>query len=257
MNQTPLENYLLELVKKTVNNDSSNSDRSKSLHATQLTAPCMRRQYYDLTRPKQALSFETAAVFRVGQIIHSGIILSKDRNEYSLGANIRTMEPIEVKDINPINFFDCVTGTIDDLMNINGEEIIVDKKTFSSVTSSSANNEQSKIYNKYLPKDVNEDYVNQLNIYKLLYYIKTKKEVKRGVIIYLDVATRLKNTLVFEIQLDTIENIKAKVLVKLDLLKSGKVPPRVTSWRCDYCPHATKEVCDPEQDPTFKFKVKK
>lgn len=243
-NGTPLEKYLYDLTRSIIKNDSSSGNRSKSIHVTSLTQPCVRRTYYDLTHPKKEISYESAAIFRIGQIVHSGVVLNPERNETSMGANIRTMKPIEVKDINPINFFDCITGTIDDIIEHNGETIIVDKKTFSTLK-------------RWEPKEAGEDYIFQLNEYKLLYYINFGKEIKKGAIVYLDTASRFEKIKVFEIQLDTIENIKVKVLAKLDLLKSGKVPPRVTSWRCDYCPHATKELCDPEQDPTFKFKVKK
>lgn len=246
MNETPLEKSILEMVKKNIRND--NNYRSKNIHVTAITQPCMRRTYYDITQPKKEIAYESAAIFTIGKMVHAGIVLNPDGNEIHMAANIRTMEPIDVKDINVINYFDCVSGSMDHLVNVNGEDIIIDLKTWSALT--------SKGFKWGGPKEESEDYINQVNIYKLLYWINHKKEIKRACIAHLDTASRLSDIRVFEINLQPIEVIQKMVLDKLDQLKGGKVPNRFTSWRCDYCPHNTKEICNPESEGNFKLKPK-
>lgn len=243
VNGTPLEKYLYDLVRSKIQKDSTSKDRAKAIHVTSLTAPCVRRTYYDISRPKKEIAYESAAIFRIGQIVHEGVVLNEKHNEVPLSANIRTMTKIPREEINPINFFDCVTGTVDDLVDYGPDTVIVDKKTYSTLK-------------RWEPTEASEDYVFQLNEYKLLYYINYGKEIKKGAIIYLDTASRFDKIRVFEVQLEPIEIIKAKVLAKLDMLKSGVIPPRVISWRCLYCNWNGTDVCNPKSDPNYETLVK-
>ena len=166
------------------------------------------------------------------------------------------MKPIDPKKINPINFFDCISGKVDDIVEIDGEKVIVDKKTYSSVTKRSAEDADAKIYSKFEKKEIDSDYVFQLNEYKLLYFLKTGIDIKKGAIVYLDTATRFARPRVFEVCLEPIEEIQKKILDKLDVLRLGTLPDRNISWRCNYiCPY--KSICKPEEDTKWEELTKR
>lgn len=254
MNETPVEIGVLDLVKQSIMGDERS--RSKTIHCTAITGPCVRKPYYELQGEPQERTYESQAVMKLGTIVHELIILDKDTNEMSLAGNIRNMQYLKPEKINHFNFFDCISGKIDDIVTINGEPVLVDKKTYSSVTKKSAEDKDSKVYFKFEKREVDEDYVFQLNEYKLLYFLKTGIEVKKGVIVYLDTATRFARPRAFEVCLKPIPEIQAAVLAKLDLLKKGELPPRVVSWRCNYtCPY--KVICKPEEDPKFEELTKR
>lgn len=243
MNSSPLEKYILDLVQKSVRGDSK-EPRARAIHATTIAGSCVRRPYYELTEQPKPLSQETSGIFKLGTIVHDAIILNKDGNEISVAADIRRMKPIKPKAINAINFFDCVSGRIDDVIEFNGSKSIVDKKTYSSV-------------NRWNPDKIDDAYIFQLNEYKLLYHINYPDlpEINSGVIAYIDVATRFKEIRVFQVELWGLDVIREKVLAKLDLLKAGTLPPRYVSWKCKFCPY--KDICKPEQEPNFAELIKK
>ena len=267
MNSTPIEKHLLELTKKTISDDTESKGRGKTIHATSITGKCVRKPYYGLTEEEVPIDYESSAVFKVGRMVHSGIQLSEEKNEYKMGGNIRNMTPIDSKRITIVNFFDCITGTADDILDINGELVIVDKKTISAVTKNSVDkffnippNEKKPPVFLWMPKEASEDYVFQLNEYKLLYFIKHGIEIKKGAIIYLEMSTRFREPMVFEIDLLPIEEIRKQVIEKLDKLKLGvetKTPPdRYIDWHCRYCLFA-KTVCHPEQVDNYAELVKR
>lgn len=237
MNQSPIETHLLNLVKETIIKDATSGNRAESIHVTQLNRGCLRQTWYEINHPRPKLDFEKAAIFRLGSMVHAGLVLSED-NEVHLGANIRTLEDIKTKDIKKTGkFFDCITGTADDIMTINGEVVIVDKKTTNGV-----------------PKALSGDYAEQLNMYKLLYFVKTGIDVKKGAIIYLNKIDSFKTVGVFEVDLDSVEEIQKRVISKLDIIKY-EIPDRVVSKRCLYCPYA-ETTCHPEEDPNYTELIK-
>lgn len=238
MNDTPLEKHIFDLVQKSVRGDTSHS-RPTSIHATTIAGECVRKPFYELTEEYRPPSQETSGIFKLGNIVHDAIILNEEGNEVSVRANIRTMKPIKSKDINSTNFYDCVSGRIDDVINWGGEKVIADKKTYSSV-------------HHWNPDEIRKAHIFQLNEYKLLYHINhpDEREINYGVVAYIDVATRFKEIRVFEIELWDLEVIREKVLEKLDLLKAGTIPPRTVTWLCKYCPFV--DICKPEQEPNFE-----
>jgi CRISPR/Cas system-associated exonuclease Cas4 (RecB family) len=254
MNESKIELGVLDLVKVAVMGDERS--RSKTIHVTAITGPCMRKPFYELQGEPQTRTYESQAVMKLGTIVHELIVLNKNENELSLAGNIRNMQYLDPKKINHFNFFDCISGKVDDIVQVDGEPVIVDKKTYSSVTKKSAEDAESKVYFKFEKREVDEDYVFQLNEYKLLYFLKTGVDIKKGAIVYLDTATRFARPRVFEVCLKSIEEIKAAVLAKLDVLKLGVLPERTVSWRCNYiCPY--KSICKPEEDPKFEELTKR
>ncbi|MGI0022888.1 MAG: hypothetical protein ACRD9Q_08520, partial [Nitrososphaeraceae archaeon] len=59
---------------------------------------------------------------------------------------------------------------------------------------------------------------------------------------------------VFQIELWGLDVIRERVLKKLDLLKTGTIPPRTVTWKCRFCPWL--DLCHPEEEPGFAEKIK-
>lgn len=203
--------------------------RSETVHVSHLTIPCMRKTWYDLNGPKLQLDDTSICNFFLGTILHENCSLG-GRNEVPVSANIRTMQSVKPENIDVSNFYDCVTGTIDDIIELDdGQTILVDKKTC-----------------KQIPEEPSEDYKMQIYIYKLLLYINEGIDVKKGAILYLDKPSSFFESRCFVFDLLSIEEIRNIVLAKLDQIKSETPPERVITFRCDWCPHL--KQCDPYQN---------
>lgn len=215
--------------------------RSKTVHASHLTGECILKTWYEFREKAEPLSAQSIANFYVGQILHKNAPLGK-KNEVHYGANIRTMKPILTKDINQNNIFDCVTGTVDDLIEYQGEMVIADKKTWSSLYI----NHRAGTYEKREKTEPDANYIKQLNIYKLLIYITDGVEAKKGVLLYLDKATSFKDPLPFVFDLQPVDEIRTWVLGKLDKIRQLVEPEKTITKYCNYCPFL--KICDPPRE---------
>ena len=216
--------------------------RSKTVHASHITGDCMLKTWYEFRENPEPLTAQSISNFYVGQILHKNAKLG-NKNEVHYGANIRTMKPIATKDINQNNMFDCVTGTADDLIEFEGNLIIADKKTWSSLK---INYRAGGAYEKREKTEPDQQYINQLNIYKLLIYIADGVEAKKGVLLYLDKATSFKDPLPFVFDLKPIDEIRSWVIERLDKIRQLVEPERVITKYCNYCPF--KKTCNPPQE---------
>jgi len=220
--------------------------RSRTVHASNLTGPCVLQTWYSFREDPEPLSAQSIANFYVGQILHKNAKLGK-KNEVHYGANIRTMKPIATKDINQNNIYDCVTGTADDLIEWEGNLIIADKKTWSSLKI----DYRTKSYSRREKTEPDENYINQLNIYKLLIYICDGVEAKKGVLLYLDKATSFKDPLPFVFDLKPVDEIRTWVINKLDKIRQLVEPERTITKYCTYCPFLKR--CDPPRSEIPKW----
>lgn len=216
--------------------------RSRTVHASHITGACMRRSWYEFREKPEPLTAQSISNFFVGQLLHRMTPLAK-KNEVKFSANIRTMKPIDVKDINENNLFDCVTGTADDLIEFEGDLIIADKKTWSSLK---INYKRGGVYEKKELVEPDENYVNQLNIYKLLIYICDGVQAKKGGLLYLDKATSFNEPIPFVFDLKPVDEIRAWVIDRLDKLRQLVEPDRVITKYCNYCPF--KKICAPPKE---------
>jgi len=203
-------------------------ERAKAIHVSDLTSPCMRRTWYNFRNPETELTLDSICNFYLGTLLHEQAVLG-GRNEVPLAANINEMKPMNVSEIDKDNFLHCVTGTIDDILEINGRTVIVDKKTTNRI-----------------PEQPSDEYVTQINIYKLLLHINEKAEIKKGAILYLDKPSSFKETRCFVFDLMELGEIEKMVKYKLKEINSDTEPDRVITFRCDYCPHL--KTCDPHQN---------
>ena len=216
--------------------------RSKTVHASHITGDCMRKTWYEFRENPEPLTVQSISNFYIGQILHSNAKLGK-RNEIKFSGNVRTMTPIPVKDINANNMFDCVTGTADDLIEMEGDLIIADKKTWSSLR---INYRAGGTYEKKELLEPDEQYKRQLNIYKLLIYICEGIEARKGCLLYLDKATSFQEPKPFVFDLQPVDEIRSWVVERLDKIKQLIEPDRVITKYCRYCPFL--KICDPPRE---------
>jgi len=228
MSHQEISDFIIKQFRDVQKEKVSKRERSKAIHVSDLTSPCTRKTWYNFHSTEVPINLDSICNFYLGILLHEQAKLGK-RNEVPVTANIREKKPVNVSEINQDNFYECVTGTIDDILEINGKTVIVDKKTTNRI-----------------PEQPSEEYQTQINIYKLLLYINEGIDVKKGAILYLEKPSSFKETACFVFDLMNLEEIERMVIYKLDELKSQTEPNRVITFRCDYCPHF--KTCDPHQN---------
>jgi len=120
--------------------DVLHSDRLPCIHVSDLLKPCSRYVVYGKIFPAEFSSMNTEDMKSLiyGQMIHKEIKLDKENNEIPLMINWETGESFTLpEDVNSLfkgdKEWDFLTGTIDDLIYVKGEPVIVDKKTTGSI----------------------------------------------------------------------------------------------------------------------------
>lgn len=241
MKKEEIAEDIVNIFKKVQRDEVTSEGKRTAVHVSALTQ-CIRKAWYGFHADKPAhLTYDSVCNFFLGHIVHAHTALG-GRNEVKLAANIRTMTKIDdPSTIVEFNRYDCVVGTADDILEYEGEVVIADKKTFNGI--------------KKKPTEPDPSYVTQLNIYKLLLFIKEGVEAKYGCLLYLDKAQSLKNPIPFIFELDPIEKIRADVIKKLDYLKMLIPPDREVTWKCNYCDY--KDTCAPPAFLIPKFPSKK
>lgn len=194
------------------------------IHVSDLTSDCMRKAWYRLTDTARDMKdFKKVLPLVHGTALHDACNLGGVEHELSMFCNIKEMksEPVHyvLGESKPTNLYSCIAGSMDDLVEIDDELIICDKKTIK----------------KGLPKTVSDQYKAQMNIYKLLYFITTGVEISRAAIIYIEKVSAWERhrTVVFDLQ--PIEEIRTFVLDKLSILDTEQAPPRVKTFLCPWC----------------------
>ena len=193
MDDEHASNFIIDQFKKAQSDKVLNSERTHAVHVSNLTGSCMRKPWYEFHQPEMPVDYSAICNFFLGTILHENVELG-ERNEVPVSANIRTMKPIKVGEINKENFYDCITGTIDDLVDVDGETMIVDKKTANRI-----------------PERPSPGYVLQINIYKLLLHINENIEIKRGAILYLDKPSSFRESKCFVFDLMGLDEIKKQL----------------------------------------------
>jgi len=232
MDDEQTSNFIIDQFKKAQSDKVLDSERTRAVHVSNLTESCMRKTWYGFHQPELPVDYASICNFFLGTILHENVELG-ERNEVPVSANIRTMMPLKAGEINNQNFYDCITGTIDDLVDVDGETIIVDKKTANRI-----------------PEQPAPGYVLQINIYKLLLFINEKIEINRGAILYLDKPSSFLESKCFVFDLMSLDEIKKMVTEKLDQLKMDSEPRRIITDKCNWCPFL--KMCDPYNNGGFK-----
>lgn len=116
-------------------------ERLDCIHVSDLIKPCMRNVIYNKETPEHSIDTEKMRPLFLGQAIHEVTDMSTPNiqglpvtHELPLYYNWLHKSPCKKEDIlNAVNKYDYITGKIDDIIEVNGELVICDKKTTGSI----------------------------------------------------------------------------------------------------------------------------
>jgi CRISPR/Cas system-associated exonuclease Cas4 (RecB family) len=220
------------------------TDRAGQLHVSDVIAPCMRKVWYGKNdKGYKSMDTESMRALYFGQIIHSHTELAKPKfHEIEMAYNYVTDKVVDLKKMkdtpldDPI-WWDIIIGSLDDLIEIDGEYVICDKKTTGSID--------------WFAKErtpANEGHATQLNHYRLLLKKCKNIDAKYGCIIYIDSknSQRFEKPIIKPFRLkpieEALENIKKNGAIVKKSMIENKMPERTICYLCSgMCPYAS--VC--------------
>jgi CRISPR/Cas system-associated exonuclease Cas4 (RecB family) len=190
-----IEDIIDDLYEKSIINFEKSQGTRKNIHVSDLTDDCMRKAWYRINGHKQDdKDFKKALPLVHGTQLHECCNLGGVEHEMSLAGNIFKMERVDYSKDQHKDFYETIQGSMDDLIEIDDELIICDKKTTK----------------KSIPREVSDKYKEQMNIYKLLYFIETGVEISRAAIIYIDKSSAWERHKTRVFDLDSIEEIRKR-----------------------------------------------
>jgi CRISPR/Cas system-associated exonuclease Cas4 (RecB family) len=218
------EDIIDSLYEQSIITKCAGEPQRKSIHVSDLTSECMRKAWYRLNDHAVDLrDFKKSLPLVHGTALHEVCNLGGVEHELSMFCNIKEGRTKEDKD----DLYDCVKGSMDDLVEIDDELIICDKKTTK----------------KSIPRQVPDNYKAQMNIYKLLYYVTTGIEIERACIIYIDKSSAWERHKTRCFDLKPIDEIRSYVLDKLSQINTDTPPDKVVTFLCPWCSYYTE--CNP------------
>ena len=163
--------------------EAMGTERLGVIHVSDLIKPCMRNVMYNKFVPheyKQMTTEDMKSMF-YGQAVHKVTNLSTNRedNELFFGYNYEEDKPVtyeEAKAMKPDDpkHLDIIYGSADDLIEVDGELVIVDKKTTGSID-----------YFGRATSKASESHIIQINCYRVLLNKCYGRDAKRGCNIYI------------------------------------------------------------------------
>ena len=218
------------------------SPRLGKIHVSDLIKPCMRYVIYKKASNSSSMNTEELKSLYFGQLVHAHSQLAEtEHHEKFLGYNYVKDKPVDLKwaqslkDDDP-EHLDIIYGSIDDLIKVKDEWVIVDKKTTGSIG----------YFQKYNSK-VSDSHRAQINAYGALLKKCYGITVKRGCIMYIS------NQVVKEVRdrptalsfkLSDPDKEIAELIEKAKTIKAAltnkTLPGRTKNFLCDgMCPFAT------------------
>ena len=218
------------------------SPRLGKIHVSDLIKPCMRYVIYKKASNSSSMNTEELKSLYFGQLVHEHSQLAEtEHHEKFLGYNYVKDKPVDLKwaqslkDDDP-EHLDIIYGSIDDLIKVKDEWVIVDKKTTGSIG----------YFQKYNSK-VSDSHRAQINAYGALLKKCYGITVKRGCIMYISnqVVKEVRDrptALSFKLSdpdKEIAELIEKAKTIK-DALTNKTLPGRTKNFLCDgMCPFAT------------------
>jgi CRISPR/Cas system-associated exonuclease Cas4 (RecB family) len=223
--------------------ESMKTDRKGQLHVSDVISPCMRKVWYSKNDKEKSMDTESMRALYIGQAIHNASMVSGDPkyHEIEMAYNYVTDEVVDLKKMKKVPlddpiWWDILIGSIDDLVKINGEWVITDKKTTGSID----------FFSKATSK-ASDSHIKQLNHYRVLLNKCMGLDAQFGCIIYID----SKNSQSFSKPIpipfrlqpieETLESIKTNAKILKESMLSGKMPEKTRCYLCDgMCKYASK-----------------
>ena len=192
--------------------------RLDTWHVSDFVSPCLRKTHYSkIPELKTEMTDELAGILYQGTIVHDNSKLSSI-NELTMCFDIIKKENIDPSQVKAMEKDDprkkdILTGTLDDLLRINNDFVICDKKTYNA--------------RGYVKTEPNPEHMLQVNIYKLMLYYSYGIDAGYGCNLYLDKGDGYKETpLVYDTA--PIEETQVFLEKTLNKLKNGIPDPKIT-----------------------------
>ncbi len=221
--------------------------REGIFHVSDLIEPkCLRNVFYSKTDPAPRMDMSTAKNFFCGNIVHDNSDLSSVEgfHEFKMAYNPVTDKSVDLEkalkqhpDPKDKFWYDIVIGTLDDLILINGEYVIADKKT-------KASKPETVLFGKQYD-GIKPEHKSQLSMYRLMLNRTRAIDAKYGCIMSLDYADKFRSPKAQPFELEKMEVTRNKMLERLNILKqsliTNELPERtVIPWMCnEYCEYAS------------------
>lgn len=163
--------------------EAMGTERLGVIHVSDLIKPCMRNVMYSKFTPSEykTMTTEDMKSMFYGQVIHKTTNLSTDPldNEKFLGYNYVTDTPVTYEEAKAMKsddpkHLDIIYGSIDDLIDVDGDLVIVDKKTTGSID-----------YFSRATSKASESHMLQINCYAVLLDKCYGRKAKSGCNIYI------------------------------------------------------------------------
>ena len=222
--------------------DAMKTVREGTLHVSDVISPCHRNVYYKKTDTNPSMDTESMRSLWFGQIVHahSDVADKPEWNEIKLAYDYVLDKPVDLdkmlKKLKPDDkkWYDILIGSVDDLIEIDGEYVICDKKTTGSID-----------YFSRATSKASESHMNQINHYRVLLNKCMNIDAKYGCVIYISNTKGIKNDkpipLSFKLaDVDTtLESIKSNGIAIKNMMLEGTMPERTRCFLCDgMCPYA-------------------
>ena len=220
--------------------------RLKCIHVSDLIKPCMRLVTYNNMGEPAKTAQDIKSMF-IGQAIHTITDLS---------TNIIDHEKLLLYDwVNDKGYtgptgtdikmrpWDFIAGSIDDIVDVDGEPVIVDKKTTGSIE-----------YFHSRTATANEGHRLQINCYGVLLEKCYGIKVKKGCVMYIPNSVSKDNSIknepiahAFNLTKpeETLNMMKTNAAIIKDAMTKHTLPGRTKNFLCDgMCPYAVKCFTD-------------
>jgi len=210
-------------------------DRTPGIHVSDLIKDCMRYTIYGKVLPPINKSTEDMKSMYFGQAVHSNSNMASKPEYHEMELIYNWVKDTMATAVDPKNPWDYITGTIDDLLEVEGELIISDKKTTGSL-------DYFKRYGK-----ASDSHKAQTNMYRVLLNKCKNLDSKWGCNVYISNCIekdKRDQPVILSYKLEKPEEtleimLKGSKLIKDSMLK-GTLPGRTKCFLCDgMCPHAS------------------
>lgn len=213
LDNSQIESIIDSLYEKSIISYEAKQTPRNEIHVSDLTSECSRKAWYRMNNfiPDKK-DFKKALPLVHGTMLHECCALGGLEHELKMSRPTR---------------FGALVGSMDDLIEIDGELIICDKKTTK----------------KSIPREVPDNYKTQMNIYAYMYWEQTGNKINRAAIIYIDKSSGWERHKTILFDLEPLESTKLLIDSKMKEITQKEIPQRVKSFLCPWCPFYTE--CKP------------
>lgn len=220
------------------------TERLGVFHVSDVIKDCMRYSAYAKEIKDKTMSTEDYKSLYMGQIIHSNsMVADEEHHEMFLAYDFVEDKALTLEEAKAIpeddpKQLDIIYGSIDDVLFIDGQWVISDKKTTGSI----------QYFQRKRDKKPSESHMKQINAYRSLLKKCYGIDAKYGCVIYIPNSISkeerdMPHPMYFK--LDEIEDTDKWMFDNVEILKhflvSGEYPDRVRNFLCDgFCPYAMK-----------------